>query len=235
MPSPAEKDRKVRAQFHELIDEAEQLLKIFDKTSEDQYRIYEAWCVKASGLVLLLYDESHEAKKYQSILERTWSSGYSFVGFTRAAILAKLSTLSGLKHNYENGFLESLHDRAIANISADYMSMADELLDEGIPGQNDHVPAAVLCGAVLENRLRTYCEQHTPPIPTQKANGEYKTLGPLIAELDKVKAFDKQTRNMLRSCADIRNWAAHGNFDKFSREQVELMLMGVKQFLVNEL
>ena len=235
MPLLAAEDQKVRAHFHELIDEGEQLLKIFDKQSEDQYRIYEAWCVKASSLVLLLYGKSGKAEKYQEILERIWPLGYSFVGFTRKAILAKLSTLSGLNHNYENGFLDSLHDRAVTNISADYMEQAEAMLGEGIEGQYDHVPAAVLCGAVLENRLRGYCENHDPRLPTTKPNGDSKTLGALIEELDKAKAFDKQTRKMLKAWADIRNAAAHGRFDEFTREQVELMLLGVNGFLANQL
>ena len=235
MPLPDELDRKVRAQFHELIKEAEELLENFDKTSEDQYRTYEDWCVKASGLVLWLYDASDEAKKYQAIFERTWNVGYSFHGFARQPVLAKLSTLSGLKHNYESGFLDSLHDQIVANVSGDYMSQAEALLGEGVDGQHDHVPAAVLCGAVLENRIRTYCEQQRPPLPTVTPKGDAMTLGPLISELDQAKAFDKQTRNMLKSWADIRNHAAHGRFDEFSREQVELMLMGVNQFLANQL
>ena len=143
--------------------------------------------------------------------------------------------LTSLQDDYLNGYNQDLEEAILANISRDYMSLAEALLDEGIPGQNDHVPAAVLCGAVLENRLRAYCDNHQPPIPTIKANGDYMTLGPLIAELDKAKAFDKQTRNMLKSWADIRNSAAHGKFDEFTRKQVELMLMGVNQFLANQL
>ena len=232
---PAEEDRKVRAQFNELIDEAEKLLKFFDEQSEDQYRIHEAWCVKASGLVLLLYDKSDEAEKYQAILERIWPFGYSFVGFTREAVLAKLSTLSGLKHNYDNGYLDSLHDRAVANISADYMEQAEALLGEGIQGQYDHVPAAVLCGAVLENRLRQFCEQQEPPIETRKQNGDPKTLGPLIGELERRKLFDRLIFKNLKAWADIRNSAAHGKFDEFARHDVEMMLSGVQHFLSTRL
>ncbi len=37
-----------------------------------------------------------------------------------------------------------------AEIAADYMGQAEELLNEGSSGKYDHVPAAVLAGAVLE-------------------------------------------------------------------------------------
>ena len=136
-----------------------------------------------------------------------------------------------------NGFYDvSLEaSRFLLIVSADYMEQAEALLGEGIEGQYDHVPAAVLCGAVLESRLRNYCEKHDPPLPTAKANGDSKTLGALIEELDKAKAFDKQTRKLLKAWADIRNAAAHGRFDDFTREQVELMLLGAKGFTANHL
>ena len=151
-----------------------------------------------------------------------------------AGIRELVGILEALQHDYVNGFNLGIEEEILANVSRDYLSQAEALLGEGIAGDNDYVPAAVLCGAVLENRLRNYCEKRDPPLAT-KRNGESKTLGALIQELDKVKAFDKQTRKLLRAWADIRNAAAHGRFDDFTREQFELMLMGENGFLANHL
>lgn len=239
MPLPTELDRKIRDRFDELISDAESLLVDEDPFDPNSDSIYQEWIEKTVGLIQLLFGNSPQSEDYRKIFEKI--SATLHVGGTPIKYLStsdlrkKVARLKGIRNNYINGFYDSLEDLIVANVSADYMAQAQSLLAEGVAGQYDHVPAAVLCGAVLENRLRTYCDNHKPPIPTQKPNGDYKTLGPLIAELDKVKAFDRQTRNMLRSWADIRNWAAHGNFDKFSREQVELMLMGVNQFLANQL
>ena len=41
-----------------------------------------------------------------------------------------------------------------AEIAGNYMSQAEGLLKEGVPGKCDHVPAAVLSGAVLGSSSR---------------------------------------------------------------------------------
>jgi hypothetical protein len=95
----------------------------------------------------------------------------------------------------------------------------------------DHVPAAVLSGAVLEKALRTLCDQQNPPISTNKSNGERKTLDPLITDLRKDRVFNETKAKQLRAWAAIRNHAAHGEFDQFTRKDVENMIRGIKNFL----
>ena len=235
MPLPVETDRKIRNSFEELIMDAEAqfaALNVYDEKHDSRYR---EWVVKTSGLVSMLFGNSEQGEKYQQIMDRR-RTGYGGVAgkphslFSESIFREKLATLKGIRHNYINGFYISLEKQIIANVSADYMEQAEALLQEGF-----HALAAVSCGMVLENRLRSYCENLEPPIETVKPNGESKTLGALIGELDRVKAFDKQTRKMLRAWADIRNAAAHGRDDEFTREQVELMLLGVNGFLANHL
>ena len=115
------------------------------------------------------------------------------------------------------------------------MEQAEALLGEGIEGKYDHVPAAVLCGAVLENALRRLWQKQTPPIEITKSNGQKKTLEPLIQDLQKAKVFNKLVADQLRAWAKIRNYAAHGEFNEFRREHVELMLPGVMDFLAMHL
>ena len=103
------------------------------------------------------------------------------------------------------------------------MEQAEALLGEGIEGQYDHVPAAVLCGAILEDALRRLCQKQTPPIATAKPDGRKKTMEPqkLIQDLRKAEAFNKLVANQLRSWAKIRNYAAH---------QVSSMNLGEKMW-----
>jgi hypothetical protein len=138
-----------------------------------------------------------------------------------------ISILKAIKDDYEKGFLGDLSLQIEAEIAADYMGQAEKLLTEGRAGQYDHVPAAVLAGAVLEKALKTLCERQEPPILTARSNGKLLTLNPLIDELfNELKAKD------LRAWADIRNAAAHGEFDEFHRSDVERMLKGIADFLV---
>ncbi|PZO42117.1 MAG: DUF4145 domain-containing protein [Pseudanabaena frigida] len=142
--------------------------------------------------------------------------------------------LKAIKDDFENGFLANLSMQIEAEISANYMEQAEQLLIEGKSGAYDHVPAAVLTGAVLEKSLRTLCDQQNPPIHTFKTTAkgsEPLTLNPLIDELKKAALFNELKAKQLRAWADIRNAAAHGEFDKFSRSDVEQMIEGVKNFL----
>jgi hypothetical protein len=146
-----------------------------------------------------------------------------------------ISLLKGVKDDLEQGFLDDLASEIEAAIAADYMGQAENLLGEGQRGRFDHVPAAVLAGAVLEKALRTLCSQQSPPIPTVNAKGEPKTLNPLIDDLRKAGAFIETKAKQLRAWAAIRNHAAHGEFDQFARTDVEAMIPGINTFLADYL
>ena len=113
------------------------------------------------------------------------------------------------------------------------MEQAEGLLKEGQSGKYDHVPAAVLAGAVLEKSLRSLCDKQVPPVPTLNSKGEQKTLNPLIDDLKKSGLFNESKAKQLRAWAAIRNHAAHGEFDQFNRTDVEQLLQGVNNFLAD--
>jgi hypothetical protein len=144
-----------------------------------------------------------------------------------------ISALKGLKNDLETGFLDTIFTRIEAQVASDYMGQAERLLADGHPGKFDHVPAAVLAGAVLEKGLRTMCAQQQPPIDTVNPNGEPKTLNPLIDDLKKAGLYNELKAKQLRAWADIRNKAAHGDFDQFKRTDVEQMLQGITNFLAD--
>jgi len=142
--------------------------------------------------------------------------------------VARLESLQGA---FDSGMLEPIVKAIEAELAADYMGQAEGLLAEGQSGKFDHVPAAVLAGAVLEKALRTLCEQHEPPIATRKDNGAPKMMDMMISELRKAGVFNKTKEPQLRGWAAIRNRAAHGEFEEFTRGDVEEMLSGVNRFL----
>ncbi len=139
--------------------------------------------------------------------------------------------LNAFRKDLESGLFDTLISRIDAEIAADYMSQADELLAEGQRGNHDHVPAAVLAGATLEKRLRKLCEAQTPKIDLLMANGKKKMLNTLIDDLKTAGLYNETRAKQLRHWAGIRNHAAHGEFDQFHRIDVENMLPGIKSFL----
>lgn len=146
-----------------------------------------------------------------------------------------ISFLEAIKDDFEHGFLDKLSAMVESEIAADYMGQAEQLLADGQSGKHDHVPAAVLAIAVLEKNLRTLCRRQVPPVPTSKQNGDPKTLNPLIDDLKKAGAFNESKAKQLRAWADIRNDAAHGEFDQFKRSDVEQMVKGINTFLADYL
>src|ERR1041384_4327257 len=73
-----------------------------------------------------------------------------------------VSLLRGIKDDWEQGFFDDLSLAIEAEMAADYMGQAENLLAERQRGKFDHVPAAVLAGAVLEKALRTLCSHQQP-------------------------------------------------------------------------
>jgi hypothetical protein len=148
---------------------------------------------------------------------------------------ALIGAIKAFKADYEAGMLSSLTEIIEADMVSDYMVQAEQLLGEGVPGQYDYVPAAVLTGAVLEDTLRRLCQRQSPTIDVLKPDGSPKTLDPLIADLQKASVINKAKADQLRSWAKIRNYAAHGEFAEFKRTDVESLINGVKAFIADYL
>jgi len=147
----------------------------------------------------------------------------------------RLAALKAIREDFEHGFLGDLMIQVEAEVAANYLEQAEHLLTEGSSGKFDHVPAAVLSGAVLEKALKTLCIKQQPPISIMKEDGAPLKLTLLISELKKVGVYNELKSKQLLAWADIRNAAAHGDFDRFRRDDVELMLKGVKNFLATHL
>ncbi len=239
MPLSGKPDQVIRKRLDELIEEGTRLADHADEYCVRDYSQYEELIVKSCGLMHFMLNDTELGREYQNQIKKRATLG-QILGtptwyFQTESIHRIVAVLRGVRDNYLAGMFHDLKVRIVADISADYMGQAESLLKEGTTGQYDHVPAVVLCGAVLEDRLRRWCNAQSPPFSTTKSDGSNKTLGPLIEELRKNQKFDKQVLRLLQWWADIRNHAAHGEFDKFTRKHVELMLRGVDSFLANEL
>lgn len=186
---------------------------------------YVEWRTKAATLVshILPKDSIHHAS-VESLPQLTPTADHMEWG---------ISFLKAVKDDLESGFLDGLASKIEGEIAADYMGQAEHLLGEGQTGKFDHVPAAVLSGAVLEKALRKLCGQQQPPITVLTASGDHKTLNPLIDDLKKAGLFNELKAKQLRAWADIRNKAAHGDFDQFNRRDVDQMIKGISSFLAD--
>lgn len=249
MSMPPKLKAKYLDRFDELIDEGERVIDSVEKTTSGGHVVegFYGRPIQTRRVVKTTLD-FEAAMEFQnksqtllaSVLPKNHPNRSRFetpdwFSPQENAIRATVAFLKATKDDLEHGFLDSLSSQIESEISSDYLGQAENLLKEGSTGQHEYVPAAVLAGAVLERGLRTLCDRQTPQIATVRGNGEPMTMNPLIDELKKAGVFNELKAKQLRSWADIRNAAAHGEWLKFSRSDVETMLAGVSSFLAETL
>ncbi|MEP1062227.1 MULTISPECIES: DUF4145 domain-containing protein [Cyanophyceae] len=189
---------------------------------------YDEWLLNVKSLLEQVIPLTSSHRK---LIDEIASSGHAQT-YTKA----RLSVLRAMRKDFELGFLgENLAAQIEAAIASDYLGQAERLLTEGQPGKYDHVPAAVLAGAVLEKALRTLCDNQQPPLLTIDNHGKPLMLNRLIPDLKKAGVYNEPMAKQLLAWADIRNKAAHGEFDQFTREQVGLMVQGIGHFLAQHM
>ena len=219
---------KLLKHFRELITRGEELL--IDKdpelwSSEVDRSRYVEWRTQVVNLL-------DKVLPVKSSLRKSVSE---FLNFRNTASKANeiLFTLSAAENDFSNGMFDDLEKRIEAGVSVNYMEQAEDLIKESSKSSRSYIPAAVLAGAVLEKNLRTLCAKTIPPISVTKPGGKKKTLNPLIDDLKAANIFNEIYAKQLRTWADIRNAAAHGRFEEFTKEQVSSMINGINQFLVD--
>ena len=131
--------------------------------------------------------------------------------------------LQALRDDYESGYLQSVVELVHADLFADFLDMADHLIQQGYKD-----PAAVVAGSVLEEHLRKLCDKHG--IDVLKADGTPKKADALNSELAGAGAYSKLDQKSVTAWLDLRNKAAHGKYGEYTQEQVTLMIQGVQDF-----
>ena len=137
----------------------------------------------------------------------------------------KLERLMGiveaLREDYRAGALAPIQDLIRAEVFDDFLAMTEHLLDAGYKDA-----AAVLAGGVLEQHLRRLCDR--AGIPTDK-DGRPKKADAMNSDLAAQAVYGKLDQKNVTSWLDLRNKAAHGEYDSYSAEQVRIMLTGVQE------
>lgn len=134
-----------------------------------------------------------------------------------------LGVALALRADIEAGHMQVLHELIHAEIFGDFLEMAEYLLDEGYKD-----PAAVITGGVLEEHLRKLCKKNS--IQTEHA-GKSKKADTLNADLAGAGVYSKLDQKSVTAWLDLRNKAAHGKYSEYTKDQVALMLQGIRHFL----
>jgi hypothetical protein len=145
-----------------------------------------------------------------------------------------LKTLAGvlgaLRADYQHGRLKKFREMVRSDVFSDFLEMAEYLLrDEGLKD-----PAAVMAGGVLEQHIRKLCDKHA----VARTRTDPKTRDEIPLKLDamngalaKAGVYGSNDQKQVTAWAGIRNDAAHANYEKYSKEQVVLMVQGIRDFI----
>lgn len=135
-------------------------------------------------------------------------------------MIQALGILRAAKNDYEHGHLFNARILIEAEVFDDFLDQGAHLLDSGY-----YQPAAVVIGSVLEDGLRKLCMRN------EIALSDKPKLDSMNNRLAKQDVYNKLTQKRITMLADIRNKAAHGEWDEFTKADVEDMLRSVRQFM----
>ncbi len=138
-----------------------------------------------------------------------------------------MGVIEALYDDIKAGYLNTLHELIHANLFSNFLLQAEYLMSEGYKDA-----AVVIAGSTLEQHIRNLCEKHSIEIKKLKGDNLVpKGINELKDELAKNKIIPSNDINLITSWIQIRNRAAHGEYDHYSIEDVKLMIQGIKLIL----
>lgn len=171
------------------------------------------WKVKAKTLLINTCGESsHHLTSFIAAERATgFSTNYDILKQLRAVFLAA-------KEDFEGGYLNSLKNLVQAEVFNNELEQAEELFDRGYA-----TAAAVIAGVVLETALRDLCSI---------SGIEHGSINKMNDDLAKAGRYNTNQKKQITSLSAIRNSAAHGKPEEFTKDQVRGMIDDVQRFLV---
>lgn len=144
-------------------------------------------------------------------------------GFNYHVIPTLVGIAEALKTAYESGYLYRIEELIHSDLFADFLAMGEYLLEEGYKD-----PAAVIIGGVLEEHLKKLCLRNSIDITI---NDRFKKADMMNADLAKSKVYNLLDQKNITAWLDLRNKAAHGKYTEYTDEQVQLALLGIRDFI----
>ncbi len=212
-------DEKIKRRLDELIATGEQVLatkrspgpNVIGDSKVDTQMAYQ-WATSVQNLLVRVFgQESEHYKNFSSQVTKylTFSPIYRAQGILKAA-----------KDDYENEQLFEVRRLIEAELFDDFLEQSEHLLNSGY-----YQPAAVIAGCVLEDGLRKLCEKSSITLPSKPK------LDTMNSDLAKAGVFSKLVQKRITTLADLRNKAAHGQWDQFTKEDVVEMIQAIRRIM----
>jgi hypothetical protein len=138
-----------------------------------------------------------------------------------------IAILKSVRDEISGGWLFNLKNIVSAEIFSDFIEMAQHLLK-----QDYKDPAAVITGSVLEEHLRQLAISHD--VDTEIETDDTirpKKADRLNSDLAKADVYSKLDQKAVTMWLDLRNKAAHGQYEEYTKDQVGNMIQAVVEFM----
>jgi hypothetical protein len=178
---------------------------------------YFTWKTRVESVLVELLDSDSVYYNNFHALSSPVSGGIStFIRDTALGIL------KAVRADLSAGRLISFRSIVRAEIFADFLDMAQHLLDNGYKDAS-----ASLIGAVLERGLRDLARQNDVALRSRDA------LGSINSKLADAEVYNRLVQQNVQVWTTVRNHADHGEFNQYKLEDVTAMLSGVRDFLAS--
>lgn len=215
-------DQRILTRFEELIGMGEHVLGTRASRSSGgvlylgddsvDYELSHQWGTSSLNLIATVFGKESDHYHQFNVL---FPSFHDFSPIKKA-----MGVLKSAKDEYEHGFLLNAKALLEAEVFDDFLEQAQNHLDSGY-----HDTAAILAGSTLEDALRKLCSRYKVPL------NDRPKIDAMNADLAKKGVYNSLTQKMITYLADIRNKAAHGKRNEFSKEDVQQMIKQVRIFL----
>lgn len=175
---------------------------------------------RARALVQRICDaNSAYSKQSEEIVKKGGYPGY------RAYQL--FGVIDSLKADISAGYLQTQTELIHGDLFADFLEMAQHLLDEGYKDAS-----AVIAGSSLEAHLRQIAVKSGITLDFV-TNGKVtpKKSDRLNSDLAANSVYTKLDQKNVTAWLDLRNKAAHGHYNEYEKDQVGLMISGIRNFI----
>lgn len=211
-------------------EKLEQKSQYRDEYSISNYRIDHVEAQEIITLMITTVDNSTLAgSRYRENVEACILQYRKRNQYDHADTIKRLAgILKALRFDYENGYMQTIQELTHAEMFTDFLEMADYFYQQGYKD-----PAAVMAGSVLEEHLRKLCIKNGIDVEEVKSNSNVpKTAGRLNDDLAGQNVYSKLDQKSATAWIDLRNKAAHGKYNEYTKGQVALMVQGIRDFLV---
>jgi hypothetical protein len=218
----------LKTQFEELVNEGRQLNSLIGQSGSvlraEQVSRVSSWVSRAGQLIKNTSSPTGVYyEQFSSTIKQAGTSFYQLHSNHYAHFATLVGCLEGACSDFKKGLLQEIKSILRAEIFGDFIEMSEYLLKEGYKDA-----AAVILGAVLEDTLRKVAVNSS--IDTNNFDGSPKNLERLNQDIYKANVYDKLIQKQITSWGDLRNKAAHGEFEKYDADQVRMMLLFVQKF-----